>query len=210
MTCSGVVVDCARETLAVLNAVADMGHPAVRITRAGPMCIWDPFLAAPHSCPAIIEPGGTQRVANAVVSFAGTERQAFLNPAVRPLAGTLPGPEAKRHGTVGAMDLGKVRLRKHDASSERPDASDPPPQRVPACDRGGRLRGTDPAGVAFNVYRAAGSAPPVKLNTAPIAETTNLIDAIAGELPTEEVSEQDKACRCCCTSLRPLQSGAYS
>jgi rhamnogalacturonan endolyase len=44
---------------------------------------------------------------------------------------------------------------------------------------GWRLLGTDPSGIAFNVYRAAGSAPPAKLNTVPIAETTNLIDATA-------------------------------
>ena len=44
---------------------------------------------------------------------------------------------------------------------------------------GWRLLGTDPAGIAFNVYRAAGSAPPVKLTTAPITETTNLTDATA-------------------------------
>ena len=37
---------------------------------------------------------------------------------------------------------------------------------------GWRLLGTDPAGIAFNVYRTAGSAPPVKLNIAPITETT--------------------------------------
>ncbi|MCB1125850.1 MAG: rhamnogalacturonan lyase, partial [Verrucomicrobiae bacterium] len=37
---------------------------------------------------------------------------------------------------------------------------------------GWRMLGTDPDNVAFNVYRATGGAEPIKLNPAPIAETT--------------------------------------
>ena len=41
---------------------------------------------------------------------------------------------------------------------------------------GWRLLGTDPADVTFNVYRAAGSGAPVRLNTRPIAATTDFVD----------------------------------
>ncbi|HYO23657.1 MAG TPA: hypothetical protein VEQ85_01785, partial [Lacipirellulaceae bacterium] len=44
---------------------------------------------------------------------------------------------------------------------------------------GWRLLGTDPANIAFNVYRAAGSGAPVKLNGAPVAATTDFVDATA-------------------------------
>jgi rhamnogalacturonan endolyase len=44
---------------------------------------------------------------------------------------------------------------------------------------GWRLLGTDPPDVAFNVYRATGSAPPVKVNGAPLTSTTDLVDAAA-------------------------------
>ena len=44
---------------------------------------------------------------------------------------------------------------------------------------GWRLLGTDPPDIAFNVYRASGSAAPVKLNPAPLTATTNLVDASA-------------------------------
>ena len=44
---------------------------------------------------------------------------------------------------------------------------------------GWRLLGTDPQELAFNVYRAAGSEPPVKLNDEPIVATTDLIDGSA-------------------------------
>jgi rhamnogalacturonan endolyase len=37
--------------------------------------------------------------------------------------------------------------------------------------------GTDPDGVTFNVYRAAGDLPPAKLNAEPIRTSTNFIDA---------------------------------
>ncbi len=79
VTCEGGIVDCARETLVVLDAVSDFGHPAVRITfRADATCIWFPFGGA-HPCPAIAVPDSAQRVTNAVVSFAGIAQQAFLN-----------------------------------------------------------------------------------------------------------------------------------
>jgi len=41
---------------------------------------------------------------------------------------------------------------------------------------GWRLLGTDPPGVSFHVYRAAGDAAPVRLTDAPIATSTNFID----------------------------------
>src|SRR5664279_5020430 len=44
---------------------------------------------------------------------------------------------------------------------------------------GWRLLGTDPAGIAFNLYRATGARPPVKLNPAPIAKTTDFVDTTA-------------------------------
>jgi rhamnogalacturonan endolyase len=44
---------------------------------------------------------------------------------------------------------------------------------------GWRLLGTDPVDLAFNVYRATGSASPVKVNAAPLTATTNLVDAAA-------------------------------
>jgi rhamnogalacturonan endolyase len=44
---------------------------------------------------------------------------------------------------------------------------------------GWRLLGSDPAGIAFNVYRRTGSAAPVKLNAEPIRQTTDFVDAQA-------------------------------
>jgi rhamnogalacturonan endolyase len=44
---------------------------------------------------------------------------------------------------------------------------------------GWRLLGTDPAEVAFNVYRSAGGGVPSKLNARPIAVTTDFVDATA-------------------------------
>ncbi|MBV9927315.1 MAG: HYR domain-containing protein [Acidobacteria bacterium] len=44
---------------------------------------------------------------------------------------------------------------------------------------GWRLFGTDPASVAFNLYRSTGGGPAVQLNAAPIADTTNFIDTTA-------------------------------
>jgi len=44
---------------------------------------------------------------------------------------------------------------------------------------GWRLLGTDPEGIAFNVYRAAGTAAPVKLNKEPVGGATDWIDATA-------------------------------
>lgn len=42
-----------------------------------------------------------------------------------------------------------------------------------------RLLQADPADVAFNVYRASAGSPPVKLNPAPLARTTDFVDAAA-------------------------------
>jgi rhamnogalacturonan endolyase len=44
---------------------------------------------------------------------------------------------------------------------------------------GWRLLGTDPSGVAFNVYRATGTGAPARLNDVPLAATTNLVDESA-------------------------------
>jgi hypothetical protein len=44
---------------------------------------------------------------------------------------------------------------------------------------GWRLLGTDPADIAFNVYRATDAAAPVKLNNAPLAITADFIDTTA-------------------------------
>jgi rhamnogalacturonan endolyase len=44
---------------------------------------------------------------------------------------------------------------------------------------GWRLMGTDPSNIAFNVYRSANGAAPVKLNTAPLSQTTDFIDSAA-------------------------------
>ena len=41
---------------------------------------------------------------------------------------------------------------------------------------GWRLLATDPAGVGFNLYRASGSTPPVRLNKTPITRTTDHVD----------------------------------
>ena len=40
-----------------------------------------------------------------------------------------------------------------------------------------RLLGTDPDGIAFNVYRATGNQSPVKLNSAPITRSTHFVDS---------------------------------
>jgi rhamnogalacturonan endolyase len=44
---------------------------------------------------------------------------------------------------------------------------------------GWRLLGTDPTGIAFNVYRSAGGATAVKLNASPITASTNYVDSTA-------------------------------
>jgi rhamnogalacturonan endolyase len=49
---------------------------------------------------------------------------------------------------------------------------------------GWRLLGTDPPDLAFTVYRATGSASPVKVNAAPLTATTNLVDAAADLMQT--------------------------
>ena len=78
VTCQGTATSCVRETLAVLDAVASVGHPATRITfRADEMCIGAPFGGRPCAAPAW--PDGTQRMTSAVATFSGTQQQAFLN-----------------------------------------------------------------------------------------------------------------------------------
>ncbi|HEX7949750.1 MAG TPA: hypothetical protein VF494_05330 [Candidatus Limnocylindrales bacterium] len=80
ITCEPDAIDCTAETQAVLAAVAGVAHPVTQIAfRADAMCIWEPFLSGTHSCQAIIEPDGTQHVTSAVVTFSGTDQQAFLN-----------------------------------------------------------------------------------------------------------------------------------
>lgn len=44
---------------------------------------------------------------------------------------------------------------------------------------GWRLLGTDPADLAFNVYRASEASAPVRLNSAPLLTTTDFVDASA-------------------------------
>ncbi len=44
---------------------------------------------------------------------------------------------------------------------------------------GWRLLGTDPADVAFNLYRSAGGGAPVKLNATPLTQTTDFVDSTA-------------------------------
>ena len=44
---------------------------------------------------------------------------------------------------------------------------------------GWRLLGTDPAGLAFNLYRATGAAQPVRLNESPLVTTTDFVDTSA-------------------------------
>ncbi len=41
---------------------------------------------------------------------------------------------------------------------------------------GWRLLGTDPDGIAFNVYRKTAASTPVKLNAAPLPSATSLVD----------------------------------
>jgi hypothetical protein len=78
VTCEGTATSCVRETLAVLDAVASVGRPATRITfRADEMCIGAPFGGRPCAAPAW--PRGTLRMTSAVVTFSGTEQQAFLS-----------------------------------------------------------------------------------------------------------------------------------
>ncbi|HLM58455.1 MAG TPA: Ig-like domain-containing protein [Pyrinomonadaceae bacterium] len=42
---------------------------------------------------------------------------------------------------------------------------------------GWRLFGTDPSGVSFNLYRSTGGGPAIRLNGAPISDSTNFVDA---------------------------------
>jgi hypothetical protein len=78
VTCEGTATSCVRETLVVLDAVASVGHPAMRITfRSDEMCIGAPFGGRPCAAPAW--PDGTQRMTSAVATFSGIEQQAFLS-----------------------------------------------------------------------------------------------------------------------------------
>lgn len=74
-----------------------------------------------------------------------------------------------------------------------PEPSDLPARQVEALDRGlvavrrstseiyvgWRMLGTDPADVAFNLYRQTGSGRPTKLNSAPLTQTTDWVDSTA-------------------------------
>jgi hypothetical protein len=78
VTCAKAITNCASATAAVLDAVADIGHPAARITlRSDQLCIGAPFGGRP--CGAPVWPAGAQRMTSAVVTFSGTNQQAFLN-----------------------------------------------------------------------------------------------------------------------------------
>src|SRR3712207_9047623 len=48
---------------------------------------------------------------------------------------------------------------------------------------GWRLSGTDPSGVAFNLYRSTAGGPAVQLNAAPITDSTNFVDTSADLAP---------------------------
>ena len=58
-----------------------------------------------------------------------------------------------------------------------------------------RLLGTDPDGVAFNVYRIVGSAAPVRVNAAPLTGPTSTTDSIYVSAPVAYV-------------VRPVVNGA--
>jgi hypothetical protein len=78
VTCGTPITSCVSATLAVLDAVADIGRAAMRITlRSDQLCIGAPFHDRP--CGAPVWPVGTQRMTSAVVTFSGTHQQAFLN-----------------------------------------------------------------------------------------------------------------------------------
>ena len=78
VTCAKAITNCASATAAVLDAVADIGHPAARITlRSDQLWIGAPFGGRP--CGAPVWPAGAQRMTSAVVTFSGTNQQAFLN-----------------------------------------------------------------------------------------------------------------------------------
>lgn len=76
VTCKAVLaISCVRATLAVLDAVAAVGHAATRINfHGGPVCI-----PPGEYCSIVIGPAGTQNITTAVASFAGTDQQAFLH-----------------------------------------------------------------------------------------------------------------------------------
>jgi len=89
-----------------------------------------------------------------------------------------------RIGTIGLV-LSLLQI----ASAQ---AADPPPRQMERLGRGlvalhkedgkvlvsWRLLGTEPEGVAFNLYRTAGDAAPVKVNPTPLAKATCFEDAI--------------------------------
>ena len=76
--CEGAATSCVRATLVALDAVASVGHPATRITfRLDQLCIGAPF--GGRACGSAAWPDGTQRMTSAVVTFSGTDQQAFLN-----------------------------------------------------------------------------------------------------------------------------------
>ncbi len=58
-----------------------------------------------------------------------------------------------------------------------------------------RLFGTDPEAIAFNVYRIAGDAPPVRVNEKPVTDSTNYLDKQSGS---------DKSLKYC---IRPVLDG---
>src|SRR5688572_20259216 len=58
-----------------------------------------------------------------------------------------------------------------------------------------RLLGTDPEGVAFNLYRVVGDAAPVRVNAAPLADATSITDRIFVSAPVAYI-------------VRPVMNGA--
>ena len=75
VTCpAALAISCVRATLAVLDAVAKVGHPATRIAfHAGQTCM-PPW----RYCSIIIGPDGTQNITATIVSFVGTDQLAYL------------------------------------------------------------------------------------------------------------------------------------
>ena len=74
----GLGAGCVQETLAVLDAVADVGHAPVRIEfDPSAICLGDPFHPIP--CPLGLPPAAKGFVGSAVVEFLGTSKRAYLD-----------------------------------------------------------------------------------------------------------------------------------
>src|SRR6187549_2122680 len=72
----------------------------------------------------------------------------------------LPSSEARAQAVMENLGRGVVVVRQAEASAYV----------------GWRLLGTDPAAIGFNLYRAAGSGRPVRLNKTSLTKTTDFVD----------------------------------